>query len=165
MNATLVRWSGVAAALLLLPGCSGGEDEWSKNLPETVPASGVVLLDGEPVEGAAVVFSPVAPAKYPAQALTGSSGEFELKAFPSKEGAVPGSYEVGVTKNVETGAGKARDPASYGLDAEHAAEAPPPVEYKNILPRQYANPATSGLTVEIPSGGTSELKIELKSGP
>ena len=165
MSATLIRCAAVSALLLLLAGCSDGEDEWTRELPETVPAGGVVLLDGKPVEGATVVFAPAPPGKYPATAVTSSDGEFELKAFPSKEGAVPGSYQAGVTKNVETGAGKPKDPSFYGLDAEHAEEAPPPIEYKNVLPQQYADPASSGLTVEIPAGGTSELKIELKSGP
>lgn len=164
MSATLIR-CGALNALVLLAGCSGGEDQWTKELPETVEASGVVLLDGKPVERAAIVFAPVPPGKHPAQGLTDSEGEFHLKAFPAKEGAVPGSYQVGVTKNVETGAGPPKDPSFYGEDAEHAAESPAPIEFKNVLPQQYANPANSGLTVEIPPGGTSELKIELKSSP
>lgn len=164
MSATLIR-CGILAAALTLAGCTGSEDKWTKELPETVPAAGVVLLDGKPVERAAVVLSPMPPAKHPAQALTRADGTFELKAFPAKDGAVPGSYQVGVTKNVETGAGAAKDPASYGLDAAHAAESPALIEFKNVLPQKYANPASSGLKVEIPPEGTSELKIELKSSP
>lgn len=152
-----------AVGVFALAGCSSSEDEWSRNLPETVPAEGVVLLDGKPVEGAVVVFSPVAPGKYPAQGVTDTDGEFSLKAFPSKEGAVAGSYQVGVTKNVEKPTGKARK-ENFGPDAEHAADLPPPSEWENLLPNRYANPANSGLTMEIPADGTSELKIELKSG-
>ena len=162
MSATVIRAS---VAAVLLAGCSGGDDMWTKDLPDTVPASGVVLLDGKPVGGAVVVLAPVAPGKYPAQALTDEDGEFALDAFPSKEGAVPGSYQVAVTKNIEAGAGKTKDPSSYGLDAAHAAAAPPPSEFKNMLPETYAVPTTSGLTLEIPEEGTSELKIELKSAP
>ena len=160
MSTTAIR---VSMAAVLLAGCSGGEDEWAKNLPDTVPASGVVLLDGEPVASAIVVLAPVAPGKYPAQALTDEDGEFALNAFPAKEGAVPGSYQVAVTKNVAAGAGKAKDPSSYGLDAGHAAALPEAPDFKNVLPEKYAVPGMSGLVVNIPPEGTSELKIELKS--
>lgn len=149
-------------ALPMLPGCSRG-DKWTKNLPETVPAKGVVLLDGEPVEGAAVVFAPVSPGKHPAQALTGSGGRFELRAFPSKEGAVPGSYQVAVSRTVESkGSNQA---ANLGPDAGHAATTGGDSLWKNDLPAKYATPPSSALTAVVPPEGTSDLKIELKSKP
>lgn len=147
---------------LLLAGCSGG-DKWTKSLPETVPAGGVVLLDGQPVEGAAVVFAPVSPGKYPAQALTGSGGRFELKAFPSKDGAVPGSYQVAVSKTVETSG--SNQPVNLGPDVGHAATTGGDALWKNELPSQYATPPASGLTAVVPPEGTSDLKIELTSKP
>jgi len=153
-----------AAPVLMvsLVGCSS-EDKWTKNLPETVPATGVVTLDGEPVEGASVVFAPVPPDQYPANALTDSSGRFELKAFPSKDGAVPGSYQVGVSKTVEvTGQNLTAD--QLGEDAAHAAESPDAnLNWINALPQQYANPTMSGIEFSIPEEGTSDLKIELSS--
>lgn len=164
MSVTQLRWSGLAG-VLLLAGCSGGDDQWTRDLPKTVTGAGVVLLDGEPVEGAVVVLAPVAPGKHPAQALTRSGGEFSLNAFPSKEGAVPGSYQVAVTKNVESGGGKRKDPSFYGEDAEHAAALPEATEFKNVLPEKYAVPGMSGLVVNIPPEGTSDLRIELKSAP
>jgi hypothetical protein len=130
-----------------------------------VPAKGIVLLDGQPLEGASVVFAPVAPGTHAASAVTGSGGKFELKAFPSKAGAVPGSYQVGLQKTVEAGRGEPLNPKEFGVDAGHAEKAPPPTLYKSLVPEQYENAATSGLTAVIPDAGISDLKIELKSAP
>lgn len=165
MNATVSHWKAPCVLLLILAGCSSGKDAWTAALPATVPAGGIVLLDGQPLEGASVVFAPVEPATHAASAVTGSGGKFELKAFPSKAGAVPGSYHVGLQKTVEAGQGPALDPKELGEDAGHAEKAPRPTLYKNLLPAQYEDALTSGLTVVIPDAGTSDLKIELKSAP
>lgn len=159
MKAPLLLLGGLLAGACF--GCSGG-DEWTKNLPETVAATGVVLLDGKPVEGASVVFAPADGAKYPAKALTDSSGHFSLDAFPSKEGAVPGKYKIQISKTVEIAA-EAPVAAVAGPDAAHTAESEDgETRYVNALPKQYANPNTSGLTAEIPPDGTTNLKFELK---
>ena len=161
MKATRCQWCCLGLALLI--GCSGGGDEWTEKLPETVPASGVVLLDGQPVEGASIVFSPEPPGEHAASALSGPDGEFELNAFPSKVGAVPGSYQVGISKTVRGAPVEQPDPESFGEDAQHAAEAPAPTLWHNALPAQYANPVSSGLKQQVPKEGTSSLRIELKS--
>lgn len=152
--------------LLLMPlaGCFGSGDEWTRNLPETVNASGIVLLDGEPVENASVVFAPVSPGEYPAKARTNDRGEFTADAFPSKKGAVPGTYQVAVSKTVETTMTYVVNDA--GEDAEHAetaGESQEGVGWKNVLPQQYANPMKSGIEIEIPAEGSKQLRIELKS--
>ncbi len=149
-------------ALLTVTGCFGGGDRWTKDLPETVDASGVVLLNNEPVENASVVFAPIEPGEHAASARTNKRGEFQLKAFPSKDGAVPGSYNVAVSKTVESM--MEYEIADPGEDAEHAEE---PVQteegvgWENVLPKQYANPMNSGLEFDIPADGTQSLKIEL----
>ncbi len=121
-----------------------------------------MLLDGQPLQGAAIVLAPVEKEGHAASGLSGSGGAFILKAFPSKDGVVPGSYQVAVTRS-ETGD---RDKAAYdwGADAAHYADAPAKAT-TNTLPPTYANPATSGLTVSIPAGGASDLKIELTAAP
>jgi hypothetical protein len=157
------KWAVVLyMPLLLLAGCFGGGDQWTKDLPETVNASGVVLLNGQPVENATVVFAPVEPGTHPAKARTNKKGEFTADAFPSKGGAVPGTYQVAVSKTIET---TMTYPAfNPGEDAEHAEAAGPTqgVGWKNVLPQQYANPFNSGLEVVIPPEGTKDIKIELK---
>lgn len=149
---------------LLLLGCGGGGG--GENLPATVDASGVVLLDGTPVEGASVVFVPVAPGTYPAFASTDSRGGFSLKAFEAKTGAVPGSYQVQLSKTVEIKAGGGPAPAPAGEDAEHAANDPSAgLQWKNSLPAKYASSATSEIKIDIPENGRSDIKIELVSKP
>lgn len=162
-------FAGVVTSMIM--GCSGGEDEWTKNLPETVPVSGIVLLDGQPVEGASIVFAPADGAKYPAKALTDRSGQFEVDAFPSKSGAVPGKYKVMISKTIETTDASlvaAKAPVAADSDAAvegaaHAAGDTSGVHWVNSLPAKYANPNTSGLTADVPPGGTSDIKFELKS--
>lgn len=152
MKSQLIAIGSFSIALAV--GCSGG-DQWTENLPETVEVSGVVTLDGQPLEGAAVIFAPD-DGKYAGQALTDSSGRFEAQAFPSKEGMVPGSYKVGVSKTIER-----KGKAVTGPDAAHDAGGG--VEWVNVVPVQYTDPTKSGLTAQIPEGGTTELKFDVKS--
>lgn len=150
-------------ALLAVVGCGKPSDKWMKNLPETVEARGVVLLDGKPAEGVAIVLAPAEAGGHSAMGLSGSGGAFILKAFPSKDGAVPGTYKVGLTRS-EQAASKAKQ-IDWGEDAAHAAASPATSTVQNTLPAQYAEAAKSGLTLTIPPEGASDLKIEIKSAP
>lgn len=157
-------WNGLSCAILLtLVGCGGG-DMWTDKQPETVMASGHVTLDGQPVEGAQVVCNPYEnDHNHACSALTDSSGYFELIAFPSKKGAVPGNYQVGVSKTIEIN--QQFSAADLGEDAAHATEDPATagLTWKNTLPEKYANPLTSGITIRVGETGTSGFKIELSS--
>ncbi|WP_425615072.1 hypothetical protein NA78x_004961 [Anatilimnocola sp. NA78] len=82
--------------LLLVSGCG-------PRGPVVVPVTGTVTLDGTPVEGASVMFMPVAagaaPAggTLPAVGKTDKDGKFELET-DGKKGAVEGDYAVVVSK-------------------------------------------------------------------
>ncbi|GIX04409.1 MAG: hypothetical protein KatS3mg114_0278 [Planctomycetaceae bacterium] len=158
----LKKSSGLVLMLWVLSGCGG--DRWTRNLPDTVPAQGVVTLDGKPVDGASIVFVPADGGKYTANGLSRSDGSFALRAFPSKQGVVPGSYKIGVSKTVEQ---QMTLPQNFqaGEDAEHAQKI---VEtntttWVNALPQKYASPETSGLMATIPPEGIKDLKLELTS--
>lgn len=142
-------------------GCGGSGDKWTAGQPDTVDASGVVTLDGEPVEGATVVFGPV-DGKYPANAITASDGSFSAAAFTSKPGAVPGKYKVALTKTIEDKDAKKKkfDP---GEDSEHAKDGGGDVSWTNGLPEVYKLPSTTPIEIEVPSDGIADLKIELKT--
>ena len=127
-------------ALPTLIGCDGG----SSGGPKTVNASGVVTLDGAPVEKAQVVFIDDAN-QYPAFSATDAQGKFSLKLSEEKQGAVPGPYKIQVSKTI--------------LDSGDGAE----VSLKYGLPKKYSNFMESGLTYTIPESGTSDIKLELKS--
>ncbi|MHB8900411.1 MAG: transthyretin-like family protein [Thermoguttaceae bacterium] len=132
--------------LALVSGCT----KPGRDLPATVDASGVVTLDGTPVEGASVMFIADSGTNH-ATGTTDDSGRFSLKAFPEKDGAVPGSYKVEVNKTV----------LSDQTDAGEGGEATVNIQFG--LPQKYATFVTSGLTATIPEEGTSDLKIELTS--
>ena len=141
---------------LVAIGCSGrSDDQWTEDRPATVPAKGVLTYKGQGVEGATVILAPesTGPEAYGASAATGSGGEFSLATFPPDEGAVPGRYRVGVTKF------EAPQTAEPAASHEEAATVAPP---KALLPEKYADPAKSGLTIEIPEGGKTDIKIELQ---
>lgn len=64
---------------------------------------------------------------------TDDEGRFQITTPPHGEGAVPGTYKVTVT--------------SYGGD----------------VPRRYTDPKSSPLSVEIPSAGLADWRLEISS--
>jgi hypothetical protein len=126
-------------SLVFLVGC--GEEPG----PRTVEASGIVTLDGSPVEKAQVTFID-SNASNPAVATTDNEGRFSLKYNGQKNGAIPGDYQVQVSKTVmEAGGGDGADiTLSYGL------------------PKKYSNIGTSGLKQNIPDSGIKNIEIKLQ---
>jgi len=100
------------------------------------------------VEGASITFI-ADSGNHHAMAVTDAAGKFALRLLGEKDGAVPGSYKVQVSKTVVSDAG--------GEEGEAAVN----VSYG--LPQKYSTAATSGLTSSVPEGGTSDIKIELTS--
>ena len=102
--------------------------------------SGLVVLDGEPVEGATVLFTPTEPGGKAAKGVTDASGRYVLKPAETGGDVRQGAYKVSIKKTV----------TDDGDEAKH------------LLPQQYADPRTSALMVEI-SGGASEFSFDLRS--
>lgn len=109
-------------ALAVAVGCNTAPD-----LP-TVPVTGTITMNGEPVAGAQVVFlqKPGTMEGKPASGVTDDEGKFTLKTYlnpkQSPEGALPGEYDVTVTRIVgppaPTGPGGAGDLMNFGKMAE-----------------------------------------------
>lgn len=115
-----------------------------------VPVSGVVTLNGKPVEGAAVMFSPQAGGR-PAIGLTDAAGRFQLTTVKTNDGALEGTHVIAVTKLETTGVEADADGLSTPLTSE--------VRQVWHVPKKYSAPATSGLTAEV----KSEMpEVELK---
>jgi hypothetical protein len=148
LKRVLIRliWLWLLVPLFCVTGCGPDDD----NLPKTVSASGTVTLDGQPVDGAQVVFIDDTSTKS-ADAMTDAKGKFTLNAFREKKGAQPGSYKVQVSKTIEQKLGTKN---ADGGDASKWIFGVPP---------HYSSFLKSGLTATIPEEGTSELKIELSS--
>jgi len=140
----------MGAALVASSGCGTGH-------PTTVPVSGTVTLDGNPIAGAAVMLVPpqgqgLAKA---AHGVTDDQGRFTLGTFETGDGALPGKYGVTVIKKETSG-------ILAGPDGLEAGIAPGGIKETWIIPQRYSTTETSGLEVEVRSG-MEPLKLELTS--
>jgi hypothetical protein len=124
------RWRVVAAAAVavaatVLGGCGGN----------VAPVEGKVSYQGKPLEFGTVVFR---PAKGPeARGAIGSDGTFRLSTFGNGDGAVLGKHQVAIIC-VET--------QRPGAQADAGKETG---VGKSLIPRKYAVPAGSPLSVEV----------------
>lgn len=143
--------------LVVLVGSSTGcsryvEDKWSRDWPKRFPTSGIVELDGTPVEGATVIFFTVREDKgnkpYNAVGLTDSTGRFSLKTFRPGDGAVAGLHTVMIEKT------------SGGLKTSREEATSKVVSH---LPSRYARQETSGLTAEVTEQGPNDFTFRLES--
>lgn len=128
--------------------------------PKPVKVSGVITLNGEPVEGANVQFVPMDDSKRPATGFTDKTGKFELTSFENKDGALPGEYKVVVIYNppVETEAGaKTEQVMRQVMDIQRKEAKKKP---KYVIPREVTSAATTSLRQKVPSSGP--ITIELK---
>lgn len=163
----------ILVALTAFIGCPAGSGV------STAPVSGLVTLDGQPVDGATISFVPKSEGGVAAAAVTDASGRFTL-VTTSGEGAVPGSYAVTISKASAGEAQASVDPRSMGgnLSAEDmkamAEKAREQTGRKSsgggsnasagsTLPKKYAVADTSGLAAEVKAGDKNEFTFEMKS--
>jgi hypothetical protein len=136
--------------------------------PAVEMVEGVVLLDGEPVEGATVFFSPAPKDKkpqggVPAAGRTGAGGTFRLNAVGGAKagaGTKVGEYVVTIVKQ-ESDALPAPDPSG--------PPAPPgEIKLRDLLPAVYKLGTTSPLRATVKQGKNTyrfELDSSAKAGP
>jgi hypothetical protein len=147
-----------AAVLGVLVGCGGSGAE----LPATSPVSGTVLLDGKPLEGAAVRFYREDKVDRPAIGVTGSDGKFKLTTFNTNDGAQPGTYKVTVTK-AESGSGAPAEPVFYDASStDPAMFEMPETKIENLIPTAYASPNSTPLKQTVTEAGPNEFTLELE---
>ncbi len=149
----------VFVGLTVLVGCGGSGIG-------TVPAEGVITVDGQPMEGVMVVFNPDAEGGRAASGRTDAEGKYVLTTVENGDGALPGTYKVSVSKheNEEDDLPKEVDPddeasldAIYGqLDTRKQAKS------KNLIADMYSNHMGSGLTAEVTSGGENNFDFDVK---
>ena len=140
-------------AVIVIAGCSGGNDG-----PKLAKCSGTVTYQGKPLPNAQLLFIPqevvAAKSAFTARAVTTAEGHYRLGTMSDGDGVVPGKYQVSITAR---GPGKPiPSDVNPGLDASEAFLPGPP-----LIPEKYFRPETSGLTVEIPAGGTSAQDFRL----
>ena len=143
------RRPGLQWALLLLALAGCGKPSRS------VPAGGLVMLDGQPIAGAAVLFSPVAGG-VPGRATTAEDGSFTLSTFDVGDGALVGVHRVGISKMDVTGFVATEDGLSGKLDGRQ-------IEMRSVVPERYMNPATSGFEATVERGAANRFEFALTS--
>ena len=144
------RCAAAGAVLLVATGLSG----CGAGRPATVPVSGSVTLDGQPVAAATVLFQPVSGV--PGRAITAADGSFTLTSFTEGDGAVVGRHHVAVSKL-----------SLSRVAIDDAGVSGPGIagEAKETwhTPKRYATPAESGLEIEVEEG-MGPVSLELSSG-
>ncbi len=135
----ILTWLLCCVALLSGCGANGG----------FAPVKGRVLLDGKPVDGAAVLFEPESGG-VPATGVTNSNGEFSLSTTGHGAGAAIGKHGVSVSKQVIA-------------QPNRKVEESEIVAMKSETPEKYASPRTSGINIEVKSG-MAAVELQLTSG-
>jgi len=105
----------VALSLLALGGCSRSDR------PPLGNVGGTVTLDGAPLAGALVVFTPDGPGRS-AIATTNTAGRYELSFLRDIAGANVGTHTVRITTATEDRGGKEILPDRYHADTELTAK-------------------------------------------
>lgn len=136
----------------------------SSDLPDTVPVTGTVTMDGTPVDGATVNFLSEGGSIVSA-GTTDASGKFSLTTIigsQSVEGAVVGSHGVAVVKTDSAGQ-KIDDPKAYMEQMANSAVRTSDFKPKHVIPQKYGNPTQSQIKAQVTEAGPNDIKIELSS--
>ena len=118
--------------------------------------SGTVTLDGSPVEGASISFTPDGSGQS-AYGVSAADGTYSLSILGGEagKGTLAGDYIVTVSKIVEESTGKQEpDPNEPSQMREQKIA-------KDVLPLKYKNAKSSPLKVTVaPGGSTIDLALE-----
>jgi hypothetical protein len=143
--------SGATFAVIALPLVLGCGDSGPKaDIETTVTASGTVTFEDAPLEFYQVTFQP--EGHRVASGVSDAAGKFVLGTNKQGDGAVAGSHKVSVVY-----VGPPNTDPNAGMND---FKPPPPPKVK--IPAKYHRPETSGITIEVPAGGSSDLHVDLK---
>ena len=154
MRSTFFSFSFLLAlSLIVFPGCSDGSG-LSVEMVE-----GTITLDGEPLAGATVGFSPADGEGMPAVGRTDESGKFVLTATQggaAGKGTTAGRYNVSITKEALQ-----REPTEQERKRMDETGVSPNIPIVSIVPKKYNNSNSSGLTAEVVRGkNTFDFALE-----
>ncbi len=138
------------AFVVVANGC-GQSVPTGRHVP-TVAAAGVLTYQGKPLAFYEVKCFP--EDERPAVGLTDEEGRFVLGTNRSNDGAVTGTHQVAIVYVGDP----ADQPGNDGPVSGYTPPAPPSIK----IDKKYQKPETSGLTLEIPESGATDLAIDLK---
>ena len=134
--------------LLIAPLCFAGCDAGGI---KTVPVTGRVTYNGNPVTEGMVTFmpasSPAGSIYRPATSQLQPDGSYNLRTFEPGDGVIPGEYAVAI------------------VAFDHDTWAPPQYpgdEPDYTVPKKYVRPDTSGLEAVIPADASGPLEINFE---
>lgn len=151
---------------ILIVGCKGGD------YPEVADASGTVTMNGQPVEGAKVMFHPVDGGSRFSHGTTDAEGKFKLSTFGLNDGALIGKHKVTLAKvelpdeatKIDVEAmkkggivgGMPGYQSAMGI-GDKKAEKP-----KFEIPEKYTKIKDSPVEVEVTKDGQNEFTIKIE---
>jgi len=135
----------MAGFLVIFAGCNS-----AKPIAGSVPVSGTVTFNGQPLEQGEVWFAPESGGK--GQPATGQikNGKFTMVTTASSPAVVAGKYKVSIISN------KPFTPPKLGTPPNPNAKFEP----ESLIPKKYNDIKTSGLEVDV-TAATSSLTFAL----
>lgn len=148
------------SGMLTVLGCGSGPGDLNA-------VSGMVTLDGEPLSGATVSFSPASDGSgRPAVGTTNEQGVYELTDMRFSQagpGVAVGEYIVTISKtSVAEQSYPEEDDPNYGDLPDPTSTGSTGV--KSLVPEKYGDRSSSGLTASVESGNNENVDFELTTG-
>jgi hypothetical protein len=136
----------VAALAITAAGCSGGDELLLAD------AAGTVTYNGDPLEGATVIFVP--DSGLPATGVTDADGRFTWNTR-GEPGAVIGAGKVAITAVEQLIVVEGREPTAQELENMS----------RSLIPDKYGHPMTSELTAAVKEDEKNEFTFALTGPP
>ena len=149
MNKRFLAVMALVAIIAILPSCG-------KKVLKTDEVTGTVTLDGSPLKGCTVFFTPAEGNGAPAVGTTDASGVYKLQTAlgAADAGTTPGDYTVHFTCLTVVKEGQTGD-----KDGEGATDD----ETKSAIPAKYNDPKKSGFTATVVKGQPNKFDFALTS--
>lgn len=152
-----MRYSWLLSGVVALVGCGDGLN--------VVPVSGVVTLGGAPLGGASINTQPIGqgtrtpgPGSF---GRTDAQGHFELELVkPARKGAIVGQHRVMIFRGDASSASSRQVHKSADGTYEYGVDEPlaRPKATGDAWPAHFMD---GSLTIEVPAGGTDQIRLDL----
>jgi len=155
-----VNFAILAVLILVSPGCKGKPDPY-----KVYTVSGVVTLDGEPIEGTSVTFIPVnaGTEAMSASSITDAKGQYNLTTSGCKKpGAKEGNYNV-IFSKVTIHEMTDEEKTQALLASQQGGAMPPSKGAKQEIPQIYNVPGKSGFQKKVEPNDQNRFDFPLTS--